>query len=110
MLLADLPPALPARIGAADAHRFGAVYPIIVRSETVGLLLLGAKRDGEGFDALERAALQTLIEAAAMTYDHLDAVEQRRTADQLRHELRRRAARMTCCGKRPGCGRTDRFV
>ncbi len=81
------PQTLPARIDAADAHRFGAAYPIIVRSETVGLLLLGAKRDGEQFDALERAALQTLVEAAAMTYDHLESVEQWRTADQLRQEL-----------------------
>jgi hypothetical protein len=79
--------------GAALATlRPSLAYPILVRQEAVGLLLLGAKRDGERFDGLERGALQTLVESAATTYDHLDAVEQRRLAADLRDtvdELRR---------------------
>lgn len=62
-------------------------YPILVRQEPVGLLLLGAKRDGERFDALERSALQTLVESAAASYDHLEAVEQRNLADELQRAL-----------------------
>ncbi len=62
-------------------------YPMLVRQEVIGLLLLGAKRDGERFDALERAALQHLIDSAAMTYDHLETVEQRRVSDELRRTL-----------------------
>lgn len=62
-------------------------YPILVRQEPVGLLLLGAKRDGEDFDAFERSALQALVESAAVTYDHLEAVEQRSLADELQRAL-----------------------
>jgi len=63
------------------------VYPIVVRQQPFGLLLLGAKRDGERLDALERVALQNLVDSAAMTYDHLEAVEQRSVADDLRRAL-----------------------
>ncbi|MDP9107216.1 MAG: hypothetical protein M3N49_14960, partial [Candidatus Eremiobacteraeota bacterium] len=62
-------------------------YPILVRQEPVGVLLLGARRDGERFDALERASLHVLVESAAMTYDHLEAVEQRNLAAELQHAL-----------------------
>jgi hypothetical protein len=62
-------------------------YPILVRQEPVGVLLLGAKRDGERVDALEQAALHNLLESAAMAYDHLEAVEQRRLADELQRAL-----------------------
>ena len=58
-----------------------------MRQEPVGVLLLGAKRDGERFDALERSALQALVESAATTYDHLEAVEQRTLAAELQHAL-----------------------
>jgi hypothetical protein len=51
------------------------------------VLLLGAKRDGEHFDALERGTLQALVESAATTYDHLEAVEQRTLADELQRAL-----------------------
>jgi len=62
-------------------------YPILVRQEPVGVLLLGVRRDGERLDALERSALETLVESAAMAYDHLEAVEQRSLADELQHAL-----------------------
>jgi len=51
------------------------------------VLLLGVRRDGERLDALERSALETLVESAAMAYDHLEAVEQRSLADELQHAL-----------------------
>ena len=74
---------------ASDAAARGAAYayPILVRQEPVGMLLLGARRDGERFDALELSALQTLMESAAMTYDHLEALEQRTLADELQRSL-----------------------
>ena len=91
-LVATRAPVLLDKIGwgggdALGAHRPVVAYPILVRQELVGLLLLGAKRDGELFDALEQAALQNLLESAAMTYDHLEAVEQRCLADELQHAL-----------------------
>ncbi len=61
--------------------------PICVRRETTGFLLLGEKADGERFDALERAALKELADAAANAYDHLEAEEQRRIAVDLRRAL-----------------------
>jgi hypothetical protein len=78
------------KIGSSDVngeHRPAVAYPMLVRQEVIGLLLLGAKRDGERLDSLERAALQHLIDSAAMTYDHLEAVEQRRVSDELRRSL-----------------------
>jgi GAF domain-containing protein len=80
------------RIGWEPGDAVGALrpcvaYPILVRQEPVGLLLLGAKRDGERFDGLEQAALQALVESAAMTYDHLEAVEQRDLAAELQRAL-----------------------
>jgi hypothetical protein len=75
------------RGGAVSALHPALAYPILVRQEPVGLLLLGAKRDGERFDAFERSALQALVESAAMTYDHLEAVEQRILADELQRAL-----------------------
>jgi hypothetical protein len=72
---------------AVAALQLALAFPILVRQEPVGVLLLGAKRDGERFDALERASLQALVEAAAMTYDHLEAVEQRVLADELQRAL-----------------------
>jgi hypothetical protein len=62
-------------------------YPILVRQEPVGVLLLGARRDGERLDALEQASLHALVDSAAMTYDHLEAVEQRHLAAELQHAL-----------------------
>ena len=73
--------------GLPGALRPALAYPILVRQEPVGMLLLGAKRDGERFDALERNSLQTLVESAAATYDHLEAVEQRDLAAELQHAL-----------------------
>ena len=72
---------------AAGAPRPALAYPILVRQEPVGVLLLGARRDGERLDALERSAMQALVETAAMTYDHLEAVEQRSLAAELQHAL-----------------------
>jgi hypothetical protein len=71
----------------AGAFRPAYAYPVLVRQEPVGVLLLGAKRDGERFDALERGVLQALVESAAVTYDHLEAVEQRTLADELQRAL-----------------------
>lgn len=72
---------------AVDALRPCTAYPILVRQELVGLLLLGAKSDGERFDALERGALQALVDSAAVTYDHLEALEQRELAAELQRAL-----------------------
>ncbi len=62
-------------------------YPICVRRETTGFLLLGEKADGERLDALEQAAIAALVEAAANVYDHLEAEDQRRIAADLRRAL-----------------------
>jgi len=62
-------------------------YPILVRQEPLGVLLLGARRDGERFDALEQGSLQALVDSAAATYDHLEAVEQRLLAAELQRAL-----------------------
>jgi hypothetical protein len=69
------------------AVRGALAFPVVVRGNVLGLLLLGEKRSGERFDELERAAVETLVAAAANTYDHLDAVEQQRIADGLRRLL-----------------------
>jgi hypothetical protein len=91
-LVATRAPVDVSKMGWEPSEAYGALrpslaYPILVRQEPVGVLLLGAKRDGERFDALERGSLQTLVEAAAMTYDHLEAVEQRYLADELQRAL-----------------------
>lgn len=90
-LVATRAPVILDKIGwcgyVAGTQRPVLAYPILVRQELVGLLLLGAKRDGEPFDALEQAALQNLVESAAMTYDHLEAIEQRYLADELQRAL-----------------------
>jgi hypothetical protein len=96
----DLALELVATRAPVDVHKIGwdpgdavrslkaaLAYPILVRQEPVGVLLLGARRDGERFDALERSSLQTLLDSAAMTYDHLEAVEQRSLAAELQHAL-----------------------
>lgn len=80
------------KIAWMPGHDLGAAapnvaWPVLVRQEPVAVLLLGAKRDGERFDPLERSALQALVESAAMTYDHLEAVEQRCLADELQRAL-----------------------
>jgi hypothetical protein len=62
-------------------------YPICVRRDTMGFLLLGEKADGERLDGLERSAVQALVESAANAYDHLEAEEQRRIAADLKREL-----------------------
>jgi GAF domain-containing protein len=62
-------------------------YPILVRQEPVAVLVLGARRDGERLDALELGALRALADAAAMAYDHLEAVEQRALAAELQRAL-----------------------
>ena len=72
---------------AIAALHAAAAFPICVRRETTGFLLLGEKTDGERLDALERAAVQTLVEAAANVYDHLDGEEQRCIAAELRRAL-----------------------
>jgi hypothetical protein len=69
------------------AAAYSWAFPILVRQEVMGMLLLGEKRDRERLDALERDAVQALIAASAATYDHLDAVEQRRLAGELRGAL-----------------------
>ena len=62
-------------------------FPVIVRYEVAGILLLAEKRDGERIDGLELAAVQALVAAAGMAYDHLDAVDQQHVADDLRSAL-----------------------
>jgi hypothetical protein len=91
-LIATRAPVDVGKIGWAPGDAVGALkpalaYPILVRQEPVGVLLLGARRDGERLDVLERSSLQTLVESAAMTYDHLEAVEQRALAAELQHAL-----------------------
>jgi hypothetical protein len=91
-LIATRAPVDVHKIGWTPSADVGALnpafaYPVLVRQEPVGVLLLGAKRDGERFDALERSALEALVESAAMTYDHLEAVEQRSLADELQRAL-----------------------
>jgi membrane-associated protease RseP (regulator of RpoE activity) len=71
----------------AGPLRPAVAYPILVRQEPVGLLLLGTKRDGERFDALEHSSLQVLVDSAAATYDHLEAMEQRSLAAELQRAL-----------------------
>jgi hypothetical protein len=96
----DLTLELVATRAPVDVHKLGwtpddavrplkpaLAYPILVRQEPVGVLLLGARRDGERFDALERSSLQALVESAANTYDHLEAVEQRFLAAELQRAL-----------------------
>jgi hypothetical protein len=80
---------LPAADGDALA------FPLLVRHDLEGFIRVGARRDGERFDALERGAVVALAEAAAAAYDHLDAVEQRADAENVRRlleELRRENA------------------
>jgi hypothetical protein len=70
-------------------------FPLLVRHDLEGFVRLGPRRDGERFDALERAAVAALAEAAAAAYDHLDAVEQRTDAESVRRlleEMRRENA------------------
>jgi hypothetical protein len=62
-------------------------FPVIVRHEVAGMLLVGAKRDGERVDGLELDAIRTLVVAAGLAYDHLDALEQQRVAEELREAL-----------------------
>jgi len=62
-------------------------FPLIVRYDVAGLLLLGEKRDAERVDGLELAAVQALVVAAGLAYDHLDALEQQHVADDLRRAL-----------------------
>jgi hypothetical protein len=61
--------------------------PLLVRHDLEGFIRVGPRRDGERFDALERAALAAFAEAAAAAYDHLDAVEQRAEAESVRRLL-----------------------
>jgi hypothetical protein len=95
------PSGAPASIGENDALvlellatrapvnglAYGSAFPVLVRQEPVGMLLLGERRDGERFDALDRDAIEMLLAAAATTYEHLDAVESGRIADELRRAL-----------------------
>ena len=62
-------------------------FPLIMRHDVGGMLLVGAKRDGERLDGLELAALDALVSAAGTAYDQLDAVEQQRVAEELRQAL-----------------------
>jgi hypothetical protein len=62
-------------------------FPVIVRHEVAAMLIAGAKRDGERIDGLELDAIVGLVQAAGMAYDHLDALEQERVADELRRAL-----------------------
>ncbi len=70
-----------------SAVRPSLAFPVIVRYEVAGMLLLAEKRDGERIDGLEVAAVQSLVVAAGMAYDHLDAVDQEQVADGLRRAL-----------------------
>ncbi|HEY8315152.1 MAG TPA: hypothetical protein VIG51_13405 [Candidatus Baltobacteraceae bacterium] len=60
----------------------GIQFPILVRRERIGLLFLGAKRNGERFDTLERTALQNLVDSAALTYDQLQTTELQRALEK----------------------------
>ncbi|HTD37622.1 MAG TPA: PDZ domain-containing protein [Candidatus Limnocylindrales bacterium] len=87
----------------AGAH--GLAFPLLVRHDAVGILIVGERTDGERFDALDRAAVETLAGAAAATYEHLDAVESERAADELRRALeesRRENALLRDCLARGG--------
>jgi hypothetical protein len=76
-----------AESGASEVLGHGLAFPVLARHDTIGVLLLGERADGERFDRLEREAVEALVEAAAITYEHLDAVESGRVADELRHAL-----------------------
>ena len=84
-----------AQVTLAASEGDALALPLLVRHDLEGFVRVGARRDGERFDALERGALAALAEAAAAAYDHLDAVEQRADAENVRRlleELRRENA------------------
>lgn len=61
--------------------------PLFVRHELDGFVLFGSHVGGEDFDPVEVALLEHLANAAAATYDHLEAQAALAEADRLAREL-----------------------
>jgi hypothetical protein len=65
---------VPAVAAPADRHDAAVLaIPLVFRRELAGFVLYGAHEDGADLDADEQRALVPLVNAAAMTYDHLEA-------------------------------------
>ncbi|HYK54621.1 MAG TPA: GAF domain-containing protein [Candidatus Eremiobacteraceae bacterium] len=61
--------------------------PLFVRHDLDGFVLFGSHVGGEDFDPVEIALLERLANAAASTYDHLEAQAAMAEADRLAREL-----------------------
>jgi hypothetical protein len=61
--------------------------PLLVRHELDGFVLYGSHVSGEEFDPVEIALLEQLANAAASTYDHLEAEAAMAQAERLAREL-----------------------
>jgi hypothetical protein len=61
--------------------------PLFVRHELDGFVLYGSHVSGEEFDPVEIALLEQLANAAASTYDHLEAEAAMAQAERLAREL-----------------------
>ncbi|HET9342363.1 MAG TPA: GAF domain-containing protein [Candidatus Eremiobacteraceae bacterium] len=61
--------------------------PLFVRHELDGFVLFGSHVSGEDFDPVEIVLLERLANAAASTYDHLEAEAAMAEADRLGREL-----------------------
>lgn len=78
------------RPGAAlpDGHAAPVIaVPLFVRHDLDGFVLYGSHISGEDFDPIEIALLERLANAAASTYDHLEAQAAMAEADRLSREL-----------------------
>jgi hypothetical protein len=85
---ADAPARLDAGAHLPAQGRNSLQFPIFVQRERIGLLVVGAKNNGERFDTLERAALQNLVESAALTYGQLQTTELQQALEKSRLENR----------------------
>jgi hypothetical protein len=61
--------------------------PLFVRHALEGFALFGAHSTGEDFDSEELALIRQLAQAAAATYDHLDAERARKQTEMLARKL-----------------------
>ena len=61
--------------------------PLFVRHDLDGFVLFGSHVGGEDFDPVEIGLLERLANAAASTYDHLEAQAAMAEADRLAREL-----------------------
>jgi len=71
-----------------DGHGSPAIaVPLFVRHELDGFVLFGSHVSGEEFDPVEISLLEQLANAAASTYDHLEAEAAMAEAERLAREL-----------------------